>query len=119
MRILFKQFLDMYKNLYDQSFPVVKVKGSIPGLTVGLSQKSIKKDNKLNKISVKHPKAHNETVYENYRNMLHSLLKLEEKEYYQSMIIAKLNQLGNQYTMIKPPTIDLSLLMLSTISLQI
>ena len=86
---------------------------------------------------MKHPTTHNVTVYKNYRNMLHSLLQLEEKKYYQSMIIANkhnlrktwmiikqvinqskvLNQLRNPYIMIKPPMIDLSLLMLSTISL--
>ena len=44
--------------------------------TVGLKE-SIKKKNKLYKISVKHPTAHNVTMYKNYRNMLHSLLKLE------------------------------------------
>ena len=87
----FKHFMDMYNTVYDQSFPVVKVKrkyrNRLPWLTIGLKE-SIKKKNNLYKISVKHPTAHNITVYKNYRNMLHSLLKLEEKKYYQSMIIA-------------------------------
>ena len=100
----FKRLMDMYKTLYGQSFPVVKVKrkyrNRFPWLTVGLKE-SIKKKNKLYKISMKHPTAHNVTVYKNYRNMHHSLLTLEEKKYYQSMVIANKHNLRKIWMIIK------------------
>ena len=100
----FKYFMDMYKTLYDQSFPVVKVKrkyrNHLPLLTVGFKE-SIKKINNFYKISMKHPTAHNVTVYKNYRNMVNSLLKLEEKKYFQSMIIANKHNLRKTWMIIK------------------
>ena len=52
-------------------------------------------------ISLKHPTARNETVYENYRHMLHSLPKLEEKKYYQTIIEANKHNLRKTWMIIK------------------
>ena len=88
----FKQCMDMYKYLYDPSFSVVKInrryRNRLPWLTTGFEEST----KKLYRISVKHQTAHTVTVLKNYRNMLHSLLNLEEKKY-QSMIVANKHNL--------------------------
>ena len=100
----FKHFMDMYKTVYDQSFPVVKIKrryrNRLRCWWLVLKNRS-KKKNKLYRISLKHPTAHNETVYKNYMHMLHSLLKLEENKYYQSMIDANKHNLRKTWMIIK------------------
>ena len=51
-------------------------------------RETIKHKNKLYRMSLKHPKAYNETLYKQYRNMTTRLLRIEEKQYYQSQIEA-------------------------------
>ena len=56
----YKHFIDEFKNTYDHVLPVIKVKkrhrNKLPWLTPGLKE-SIKHNNKLFKISRKHPTA--------------------------------------------------------------
>ena len=87
----FTHFFNKIKSVYDESFPITKVKkryrNRIPWLTSGLRE-SIKHKNKLYRMSLIHPTAYNETLYKQYRNMTTRLLRIEEKQYYQSRIDA-------------------------------
>ena len=51
-------------------------------------KESIKLKNKLYGISLKHPTFYNINKYKTYKNKLTSILKQEEKLYYQSQILA-------------------------------
>ena len=83
--IYFTHFFNKIKPVYDESFPITKVKkryrNRILWLTSGLRE-SIKHKNKLYWMSLKHPTAYNETLYKQYRNMTTRLLRIEEKQYY-------------------------------------
>ena len=61
----YKNFIDEFKNIYDHVFPVIKVKkryrNRLQWLTPGLKE-SIKRKNKLFKISRKHPTAYNKMI---------------------------------------------------------
>ena len=85
----FSKFLKIFKNIYDECFPVIEVKtqyrNRLPWLREGL-RLSIKHKNKLYRASLKHPTEYNISTYKNYRNKLTSLLKIEEKDFYQNQI---------------------------------
>ena len=87
----FSKFLTKFKNIYDESFPLVRVKtqyrNRLPWLSKGMKE-SIKLKNKLYGISLKHPTFYNINKYKTYKNKLTSILKQEEKLYYQSQILA-------------------------------
>ena len=78
----FASSMKIFKSIYDESFPDMKTKrkyrNRLPWLTTGLKE-SIKRKNKLYRISLKHPTSYNNTVYIDYRNRLKTLLKIEEK----------------------------------------
>ena len=83
----YKHFIDEFRNIYDHVFPVIKVKkryrNRLPWLTPGLKE-SIKHENKLFKISRKHPTAYNKMKYKDFRNKTTALfLIITEKQYYQ------------------------------------
>ena len=88
----FSSFLNIFKSIYNESFPVIKTKrkcrNRLPWLTAGLKE-SIKRKNKLYRISIKHPTSYNNTLYREYRNKLKTLIKTEEKNYYQSLDFGK------------------------------
>ena len=92
----FSSFMNIFKYIYNESFPVMKTKrkyrNRLPWLTAGL-KKSIRRKNKLLRISLKHPTSYNNTYHREYKNMLQNLLKIEEKNYYQSLILANENNL--------------------------
>ena len=79
----FASFMKIFKSIYNESFPVMKTKrkywNRLPWLTTGLKE-SIKRNNKLYRISLKHPASYNNTVYRECRNRLKTLLKIEEKK---------------------------------------
>ena len=87
----FASFMKIFKSIYNESFPAMKTKrkyrNRLPWLTTGLKE-SIKRKNKLYEIFRKHPTSYYDTVYRDYRNRLKTLLKIEEKNYYQSLIEA-------------------------------
>ena len=97
----FSKFLTKFKNVYDESFRLVRVKtqyrNPLPWLSKG-TKESIKLKNKLYGFSLKHPTFYK---YKTYKNMLASLLKQEEKLYYQSQILANKNNLKKVWTIIK------------------
>ena len=83
-------FLKIFKNIYEESFPLTKVKlqyrNRLPWLSDGLKA-SIKRKNKLYLTSLKHPTLYNILKYKQYKNKLTALLKCEEKHFYQSQTI--------------------------------
>ena len=102
--VYFTHFFNKIKSVYDESFPITKVKkryrNRIPWLTSGLRE-SIKHKNKLYRMSLKHPTAYNETLYKQYRNMTTRLLRIEEKQYYQSQIEANRDNIRKTWMVIK------------------
>ena len=100
----FSSFMNIFKSIYIESFLVIKTKrkyrNHLPWLTAGLEE-SIKRKNKLYIISIKHPTYYNNTLYREYRNKLKTLIKTEEKNYYQSLILANKNNLNKTWGIIK------------------
>ena len=100
----FSNFLKLFKSMYDESFPVMRVRikyrNRLPWLSDGLKS-SIKLKNKLYVISLKHPTMYNVHKYKQYKNKLTSILKLEEKNFYQRQIIDNKNNLRKVWAIIK------------------
>ena len=100
----FSSFMNIFKSIYNESFPVIKAKrkyrNRLPWLTAGLKE-YIKRKNKLYRISIKHPTSYNNTLYREYRNKLKTLIKTEEKNYYQSLILANKNNVKKTWGIIK------------------
>ena len=100
----FSKFYALFKTIYDRSFPLTRVKtryrNRLPWLTEGLKN-SIKVKNKLCHTSVKHSTSYNISKYKYYKNKLSSILKKEEKMYYQSEIISNKNNLSKVWAIIK------------------
>ena len=100
----FSSFMNIFKSIYNESFPVMKTKrkyrNRLPWLTSGLKE-SIRRKNKLFRISLKHPTSYNNTLYREYKNMLRNLLKIEEKKYNQSLILANKNNLKKTWGITK------------------
>ena len=94
----------MFKKIYEESFPLTRVKiryrNRLPWLSDGLKA-SIKHKNKLYLISLKHPTLYNISKYKQYKNKLISLLKIEEKHFYQSQIVQNKNNLRKVWTIVK------------------
>ena len=69
----FASFMNIFKSIYNESFPVMKTKrkyrNRLPWLTSGLKE-SIRCKNKLFRISLKHPTSYNNTLYREYKNLL-------------------------------------------------
>ena len=72
----------------------------LPWLTEGLKL-SIKHKKKLYRTSIKHPTEYNIAIYKNYKNELSSLLKIEEKRFYQYQITNNKNNLRKVWAIIK------------------
>ena len=100
----FSNFIIVFKKIYEESFPLMRVKiryrNWLPWLSDGLKA-SIKHKNKLYILSLKHPTLYNISKYKQYRNKLHSLLKTEEKRFYQSHIVQNKNNLRKVRSIIK------------------
>ena len=80
-------FSDSLRNIYNESFPVVKVKkryrNRLPWLTDGV-KKSIKYKNKLYRRQLKFQTSYNRKMYTTYNNKLKSIIRKLEKEHYQN-----------------------------------
>ena len=100
----FSNFLRVFKKIYEESFPLTRAKiryrNRLPWLSDGLKA-SIKHKNKLYLISLKHPTLYNISKYKQYKNKLISLLKIEEKHFYQSQIVQNKNNLRKVWTIVK------------------
>ena len=92
----FEVFQNKVIEIYNVAFPKVKIKNMYyvrkPWLTYGL-KKSIKIKNKLYAIMSSKKTAYNETIYKNYRNRLHKLLKNAERNYYTDQIWTNRNNI--------------------------
>ena len=78
----------------------IQYRNRLPWLSDGLKA-SIKHKNKLYLLSLKHPTLYSKSKYKQYRNKLHSLLKTEEKPFYQSQIVQNQYNLRKVWTTIK------------------
>ena len=100
----FSNFLRVFKKMYEESFPLTRVKiryrNRLPWLSDGLKA-SVKHKNKLYLISLKHPTLYNISQYKQYKNKLISLLKIEEKHFYPSQIVQNKNNLRKIWTIVK------------------
>ena len=67
----FSNFIKVFKKIYEESFPLIRVKiryrNRLPWLSDGLKA-SIKHKNKLYLLSLKHPTLYNISKYKQYRN---------------------------------------------------
>ena len=94
-----------FSNLFiTRPFQLWKQKESIEIVFLGwlqVSRNLIKRKNKLYRISLKHRTSYNITLYREYRNKLNTLLKIEEKKYYQSLILANKNNPKKTWGIIK------------------
>ena len=92
------------KQIFNQSFPVQKVKkryrNRLPWLTDGL-RKSIKHKNKLYRTYIKIQTSYNKHVYNIYNNKLKSILRKSEKNHYQDCLLKCTNNLKKTWTIIK------------------
>ena len=78
----------------------IRYRNRLPWLSDGLKA-SIKHKNKLYLISLKHPTLYNISKYKQYKNKLISLLKIEEKHFYQSQIVQNKNNIRKVWTIVK------------------
>ena len=84
--IAFKLFTEKLHYYLDRNIPKIQQKGSSktprkPWITYGII-KSIRKRNKLYKISLTDPSVTNITKYKRYRNVLTSIIRNSKKAYY-------------------------------------
>ena len=97
-------FADSLKRIFNQSFPVQKVKkkyrNRLPWLTDGL-RNSIKHKNRLYKIYIKIQTSQNKKVYNTYNNKLKSILRKSEKIHYQDCLLKCTNNLKKTWSIIK------------------
>ena len=100
----FSKFHDIYKNIFESSFPCIKVNFQYnnrkPWLIKGL-RNSIKEKNKLYVKSLKCPTLANERKYKDYKKALNKALKKAEKSHIQDLLIASKNNLGKSWKVIK------------------
>ena len=100
-------FLYFHNNLqvmYDQAFPIKKIKKTYhtrkPWLTECLKI-SIKKKNKLYIVNKKHPAAQNEITYKINKNKLNKVLKAAESEYYSKQLKIDKHNMKKTWDIIK------------------
>ena len=100
----FSNFIKVFKKIYDESFPLIRInirhRNQLPWLSDGLKA-SIKQKNKLYLLSLKHPTLYNISKYKQYRNKLQYLLKTEEKHFYQSQIVQNKSNLRKVWKLSK------------------
>ena len=85
----FKKFNDIFKNLYDEAYPIITKRVSMknlnnPWLTRGLME-SIKNKNRLYKKFVKRPITYGD-LYRSYRNHLTKLIKEDKSKYFKDKL---------------------------------
>ena len=100
----FSTFYNKFNQLYNESFPEIRINTSSyhnrkPWLTKGLKH-SIKLKNKLYVKSIKCPTLSNINYYKDYRNRLHSLLRRHERQYYCELLKQNKNNLSKQWKVI-------------------
>ena len=100
----YTMFHDQVVECYNECFPYKRYKVNYynkkPWLTEGLKV-SIKCKNKLYIKSVKYPSASNVGYYKQYRNKLNALLRIAEKDYYNSLLLLHKGNLKKSWSIIK------------------
>ena len=100
----YSKFFEIQTNIFNQSFPLKKIKkryrNKIPWLSEDLKQK-IKQKNKLYKIKLKHPTCQNIMKYKELRNSVSYEIRKEEKYYYQNLLLKNKNNLRKTWQIIK------------------
>ena len=101
---VFSEFHRIYKNIFQLSFPIIKVKFQYnnrkPWLTEALRE-CIKHKNKLYRKYIKHRTLCYELLYKNYRNELSKDLLKAEKLHIQYLLETNKNDLGKTWKTIK------------------
>ena len=100
----FSFFHTSLKQIFDSSFPLIRVKrkyrNRLPWLTEELKE-SIKVKNKLYRVQDRHPTSQNKVDYAAYRNKLTSRMRKQEKIFYQNLIIENKQNLRKTWSIIK------------------
>ena len=100
----FTQFHNIYKNAFETSFPIIKVKFQYnnrkPWLLKGL-RSSIKQKNKLYVKSIRCPTLSNERAYKDYKKALTRALVAAEKSHVQDLLARNKSNLGKSWKIIK------------------
>ena len=100
----FTTFFALFKTIYDGSFPLsrdkMRYRNRLSWLIEGL-KKAIKYQNKLYRISLRHPTSYKFSIYKDSKNKLSLILKNKEKLYYQSEIVSNINNLRKVWAIIK------------------
>ena len=99
----FTKFYALFKTIFDGSFLMIRVKlryrNRISWLTEGLKIHQIQKQ--IIPISLKHHTPYNISKYRDNKNKLSSILKKEEKLYYQPKIVSNKNNLRKVWPIVK------------------
>jgi hypothetical protein len=100
----FSLFHDKITTIYNNCFPIRKVKIGYKTKLIWLSEdlkQMIKMKNKLYFKFKKYPSVENEYVYKNYRNRLNKLLKNAEREYYNNLLMENKINTKKKWSIIK------------------
>ena len=100
----FQLFYDNIKSIFDQAFPVKRVKkkynNRIPWITEALKV-SIKTKNRLYVRAKNHDTAYNKMLYANYKAEVNKLLNIQKKKYYNDLIYLYKNNMKKTWETIK------------------
>ena len=100
----FSLFHEKYMKLYDECFPVLKIKSTYknrkPWLTDALKS-AIKKKNRLYLKSIKNKTMHNELEYSRYKKILKKLMSRAEKDHYEDIFKKNIHNLKKSWSIIK------------------
>ena len=98
------EFQNVLGILYDKCFPLKIINTKYcckkPWLSEGLKH-SIKKKNMLYKCFIKNPTLQSEKLYKTYRNKLHHLLKIAEREHFHTIISTNQGNLKKTWSIMK------------------
>ena len=100
----FTEFHRIYKDIYEKSFPVIKVKFQYNNRKPWLSnsfKQSIKRKNKLYRKKIAVPTLTNELQYKNYKKNLTKTLKTAEKLHIQTLLERNKSHLEKTWKTIK------------------
>ena len=100
----FSNFFDIFKEKYDEYFPVKtvnrKIKRSKPWINGNLKS-CINKKNKLYRKYKRIPSVYNKNTYYTYKSSLSKTLKLAEKKYYADLIAENKDNMRKTWSIIK------------------
>ena len=104
MQMAFSRFHSVFLNLYNTHIPKRKIKLKYNTRKLWLTQglkSAIKTKNKMYKLFLKVPSAHNETRYKAYTNKLSHISKKAEKQHYTDLLTANKSNLKKTWQIMK------------------